>query len=471
MQNGATPVLSGSQEGSIGQAYAFLRPIWAALGGEDRLQSRVAFTGDGDLPSLFAVSDLAAASIGTAALAVAELAGTTASQPPAVSIDRRLASFWFAMSIKPEGWAPVPLWDPIAGDYATADGWIRLHTNAPHHRGAALKALGVPADKDAVKAAVGHWQADELEAAIIGSGGCAGTMRSIAAWTEHPQGKAVAAEPLVWSEATVITAHEQRRFDPARPLAGVRVLDLTRILAGPVATRFLAGFGADVLRIDPPGWDEPSVAPEVTLGKRCARLDLRDPGDRNRLCELLAASDVIVHGYRPGALERLGFGAEMRQRVRPGIIDVSLDAYGWTGPWAGRRGFDSLVQMSTGIAHEGMIRFGKDRPTPLPVQALDHATGYIMAAAAVRGLTRRMLSGVGSMTRLSLARTAALLMSFALPEGARPLAKPETSDFDERIEATAWGPARRLRPPATIDGAAMQWDRPATALGSSLPSW
>jgi hypothetical protein len=471
MQNGSTRILSSSQGTPICPAYGFLRTIWAALGGEDRWHSGVAFTGEGDLPSLFAVTDLAAASIGAAALAVAELVGTTASQPPAVSIDRRLASFWFGMTIQPEGWALPPLWDPIAGDYPTADGWIRLHTNAPHHRDAALDVLGVPADKDAVSAVVGHWQADALEAAVIARGGCAGAMRSMAAWAEHPQGKAVAAEPLVWSEATESTTHERRGFDPARPLAGVRVLDLTRILAGPVATRFLAGFGADVLRIDPPGWDEPGVALEVTLGKRCARLDLRNPGDRDHLLELLAHADVIVHGYRPGALEQLSLGGEMRQRVRPGIIDVSLDAYGWTGPWAGRRGFDSLVQMSSGIAHEGMIRFGKVRPTPLPVQALDHVTGYIMAAAAVRGLTGRMLSGVGLMTRVSLARTAALLTGFALREGARPLGKPEISDFDERIEATAWGRARRMRPPVAIDGAAMQWDRPATALGSSLPSW
>src|SRR5262249_13189705 len=149
------------------------------------------------------------------------------------------------------------------------------------------------------------------------------------------------------------------------------------------------GCGAEVLRIDPPDWEEPGIIPEVLLGKRTARLDLRTPADRDRFAHLLADADVLVHGFRGDALDRLGYGADVRADIRPGLVDVSLDAYGWTGPWAGRRGFDSLVQMSAGIAAEGMRAYGKDRPTPLPVQALDHATGYLLAAAALRGLARR----------------------------------------------------------------------------------
>lgn len=452
-------------------ATAFLRSIWTAIGGEAGALSRVDFAGAGDLPSVFAVTDLAAASIAAGALAVAELAGLSGARPPSVRVDRRLASFWFAVSLRPEGWSLPPAWDPIAGDYPAADGWIRLHTNAPRHRAAALAVLGVAADTAAVRSAVGRWAADDLETAIVAQGGCAATMRSRAAWAEHLQGRAVAGEPLVWQERAETAPSTGRVVAAARPLAGLRVLDLTRILAGPVATRFLAGFGADVLRIDPPGWDEPTIAPEVTLGKRCARLDLRDPGDRNRLLDLLAGADVIVHGYRPDALDKLGLGAEVRRRVRPGLVDVSLDAYGWTGAWAGRRGFDSLVQMSTGIAEEGMRRGRKEKPTPLPVQALDHATGYIMAAAAVRGLCERWRTGAGSMVRVSLARTAALLTSVPPPDSPEPLLKPDTGDVDERVEKTPWGPARRLRPPVTVEGAAMRWERPASALGSSPPAW
>jgi crotonobetainyl-CoA:carnitine CoA-transferase CaiB-like acyl-CoA transferase len=238
----------------------------------------------------------------------------------------------------------------------------------------------------------------------------------------------------------------------------------------PLQRRSIAGVGAHVLRIDPQEWEEDSLAPDLTRGKRCARLDLRQAGDRDRVLELLSNADVVVHGYRPGALEGLGLGAEVRRRVAPAIVDVSLDAYGWTGPWAGRRGFDSLVQMSSGIADEGMRRLGKDRPTPLPVQALDHATGHIAAAAVLRGLTRR-LAGAAATMRVSLARTAALLTS-APPSAAAPaLGKAEAGDYEERIEVTPWGPARRVRPPVIVEGAAMRWDTPAAKLGSSPPNW
>jgi hypothetical protein len=248
----------------------------------------------------------------------------------------------------------------------------------------------------------------------------------------------------------------------ARPLSGLRVLDLTRILAGPVATRMLAGFGADVLRIDPPDWDEPDAEPEVTLGKRCTRLDLRDAADRATFEELLNAAHVLVHGYRPGALAALGYGASA---LPPGLIEVTLDAYGWTGPWAGRRGFDSLVQMSSGIAHQGRLRTGRDRPTPLPVQALDHATGYLMATAVLRLLT------TGGSAGLSLARVAELLKAHPqdTPGNLSPDAMAE--DLSDLTEPTPWGPARRLKPALALTGIPIRWDLPVTRLGSGRPEW
>ena len=453
------------------QAHAFLREIWTSLGGDPTLPPLVSIAGAGDLPAAFAISDLAAASIAAAGLAIAELMFATGGGRPTVHVDRRLASFWFGTTQRPLGWSTPPPWDPIAGDYAGADGWIRLHTNAPRHRLAALTVLRTPADKDAVAAAVAHWRIDALETAVVEAGGCAAAMRDRSAWARHPNGRAVAAEPLAWIEKTDACSVTDWPAIPGRPLAGIRVLDLTRVLAGPVATRFLAGFGADVLRIDPPDWDEPGVIPEVTLGKRCARLDLRQAADRDVFDQLLASADVLVHGYRPDALARLGLDTATRRRARPGIVDVSLDAYGWTGPWRGRRGFDSLLQMSAGIAAEGMRRFGTDKPKPLPVQGLDHATGYIMAAAAVRGLTSRMREGIGSNTRTSLARTAALLTAAPMPERNELFADVTDVDFDSAIEATAWGPARRMKPPLVVEGSAMRWDYPASALGSSPPRW
>lgn len=452
-------------------ARAWLGEIWSALGGDAGGVGAVRITGEGDLRSAFAVSDLAAATVSAAGLAVAELSAARSGEMPAVRVDRRLASLWFGWTLRAQGWSLPSPWDPFTGDYEAADGWIRLHANAPHHRAAALSALGVAADREAVARAVAGRSAQEMEAAVTERGGCAAAMRSAAEWAAHPQGASVAGEPLLWIEATDAAAAELPPAVRGRPLAGVRVLDLTRVLAGPVATRFLAMLGAEVLRIDSPSWDEPGVVPEVTLGKRCARLDLCRAEDRQRLAGLLRGTDILVHGYRPGALAKLGFDGEALRRHRPGLVDISLAAYGWTGPWAGRRGFDSLVQTCAGIAAEGMRRTGARKPVPLPVQALDHATGYLMAAAAVRGITRRLTTGRGSRTRCSLARTAMLLRSGAAPDREVPLLPPAPADYAQAVEATPWGPAHRLRPPLAIDGIRVVADHPAAQLGSSPAAW
>lgn len=449
----------------------FLSQFWQALGGPAEHERALEITGEGALPSVFAVTELAVAAIATAGLAVTELLATKYATAPAVTLDRRLASMWFGFSIRPDGWTLPPVWDAIAGDYQADEGWIKLHTNAPAHRAAALDVLGVPAEKAAVANAVSRWRKDALETAIVERGGCAAAMRSLADWRTHPQGRAAAAEPLFHFAATAEAPASRWPIARARPLAGIRVLDLTRVLAGPIATRFLAGLGADVLRIDPPGWDEGPVVPEVTLGKRCGRLNLHDSVERARFTALLAQADVLIHGYRPNALARLGFDQDRRREIRPGLIDVALDAYGWTGPWATRRGFDSLVQMSSGIADAGMRAGDHDRPTPLPVQALDHATGYLLAASALRGLTTRLTTGAGLEARTSLARVAATLIDHPANSDASPLAPETPADLAGGIEATAWGPARRLRPPVVIEGAPLRWDRPASALGSSPPQW
>lgn len=434
--------------------------IAAALGtdlGVDLAPGRVIRSGAGGLRSAFDVTGLALASVGAAAGEVAALAGGEA------RVDRRAALQWFAMSLRPIGWQMPGMWDPIAGDYKAADGWIRLHTNAPHHRAAALSVLDCASERGAVTEAVSGWQAQALEEAVVAANGCAAAMRELAGWAVHPQGAAVAQEPLVAWRAITASARSVR-------LRGLKVLDLTRVLAGPVATRFLAGFGADVLRIDPPGWEEPGIEPEVTLGKRCAGLDLRQSDDRARFEALLRDADVLVHGYRPGALDRLGFGARARTRLNPDLIDMALDAYGWTGPWAARRGFDSLVQMSCGIAAEGMVQFGADRPRPLPVQALDHATGYLMAATVLRALRLRATGQVMS-ARLSLARVAALLISGGVAVSDEGL-QPETeADLAPQIEQTSWGPARRIRFPVSLNGEAPHWSRPAGRFRAGPANW
>ena len=453
------------------QSASLTASIWNELGGDRALLESLRFDGDGDLPSVFRVTDLASASVAAASLAIAELVTSCSGALPRVHIDRRLASFWFGLSIRPAGWSLPAPWDPIAGDYASSDGWIRLHTNAPHHRAAAERVLGKHADRGAMSAAVGRWTKTALEAAIVDAGGCAAEMRSVTEWQTHPQGVALAAEPLARLTVTDPGPTPNWKLEPARPLAGIRVLDLTRVLAGPIASRFLAGYGANVLRIDPPDWNEPSVVPEVTLGKRCARLDLRLANDRTRFHALLASADVLLHGYRADALERLGFDAASRARLNPGLVDVSLNAYGWAGPWRNRRGFDSLVQMSAGIAEAGMRWKMAERPIPLPVQALDHATGYLMAAAAVRGVARRLSDARGSRAQFALARTARLLVEQGDQPSSSSVARETEADLAAGIERTPWGEARRLSPPVSIDGTPMRWDSPAAELGSSEPVW
>lgn len=446
-----------------------LASIQAALG---LASSSIRQTGQGALPSAFAVTDLASASIAAAGQAVAELLYSQTGRLPEVSVDRRLASFWFASSIRPQGWSLPSPWDPIAGDYASRDGWIRLHTNAPHHRAAAERVLGAVTERSAMAAQVATWNALELEQAIVDQGGCAAQMRSWAQWQAHPQGQAVNSEPLVHWLPQADQRHRAWSGRADRPLAGLKVLDLTRVLAGPVASRLLAGLGAEVLRIDPPHWNEPALEPEVTLGKRCARLDLHDLEQRALFEGLLAQADLLLHGYRADALEHLGYDAQARQKIAPGLIEVSLNAYGWSGPWRNRRGFDSLVQMSCGIAEAGMAWKAADRPVPLPVQALDHTTGYLMAASALRALTRSLSGEQGASARLSLARTAQLLVDHSPSATAEiPPRAEDQADQGLVLEQTPWGPARRLRVPLHINGTPVQWSCPATALGAHRPRW
>lgn len=484
LQNPMDESIRSALDGSVGAA----PPAQSAPAPEIRV------TGQGALASRFDVTGLAAASIAAAGAEIARFAAGPGAaraledgrgRAVRVTVDRRLASMWFGFSIRPQGWTLPSPWDPIAGDYRTRDGWIRLHTNAPDHRRAALAVLGVNEDRESVAAAVAEASCDALEAEIVARGGCAARMRSSEAWSVHPQGRSVAAEPLVaWRTAPIDAPalRPRRAPDPldarsagarsaARPLAGIRVLDLTRVLAGPVASRLLAAYGADVLRIDPPDWDEPGVVPEVTVGKRCAGLDLRAPADREQFEALLAGADVLIHGYRPGALAGLGYDDGGLRALNAGFVDVALCAYGWTGPWSGRRGFDSLVQMSSGIADAGQSWAGSERPTPLPVQALDHATGYLMAAAAVRGLLLRRDHGLVATARLSLARTAVLLDEAGPAMPAPGLAAESAEDLAPGVEATDWGPARRLHFPVEIDGVRSGFERPACGLRSTSPQW
>ncbi len=431
-------------------------------------------TGTGIAPSAFGVTDLMCRSIAAVGLELSAFMAATGllTQVPSVAVDQRLATLWGKYSFRPQGWSMPDLWDDLAGIYQTRDGWIRLHTNLPHHRRAALATLDCNARRDDVAQALQSQIAAEVEDAIHFNGGVAAALRSASDWANHPQGRAVAGEPLInWQGKRQVRLRPLPNATPARPLLGLRVLDLTRVLAGPIATRTLAGLGADVLRIDPPDWDEPGVIPDISLGKCMATLDLKTSDGLERLSQLLSQADVLVHGYRPGALDNLGLDLKRRDALAPDRIEVTLNAYGWTGPWAQRRGFDSLVQMSSGIAQTGMEWAGAARPHPLPFQALDHATGYLMAAAAISGL-RAAYSGdpVGT-AHLSLARSAHELNTMEPAASGPDVRNWQDNDFSDATEATTWGPGHRLRSPLHVDETQLHWALPATACGTHKAQW
>jgi hypothetical protein len=453
--------------------------VWRSLGGAADVAEVLTASGPrAVLPAYFDVTGLATASVACATLAAAEfLAAREVSRPRPVSVDSRAACAAFAAEglFTPVGWSLPEMWDPVAGNYRAEDGWIRLHTNYPYHRAAVERVLDA-GDRAAVAAAALGWKAGDLEAAVVAAGGCAAVMRSRETWLASQPGAATAtATPVVVSEHRLPAGRAAAESDPplsgaAAPFSGVRVLDMTRVIAGPVCTKFLAAYGAEVLRLDPPGFAEvPALLPETTAGKRTAALDLRLDADRRIFENLLADADVLVTGLRADALAGLGYGDGTLTAISPALIIASLNAYGWDGPWRHRRGFDSLVQMSCGIAAAGALAAGQDEPFPLPVQALDHATGYLLAAEVGRALTRRLTRSTVSRIRASLIGTANLLWSLPRPTGSPP--KPSPGDFELVDTGTAWGPARRVPLPGKVAGLTPEWRVEAGPLGRDRPAW
>lgn len=424
------------------------------------------------LPSVFDVTGLASAAVAVATQAAADLLavrqGTSAR---AVSVDshRACAAFQPEAWFTPQGWTLPPIWDPLSGNYRTVDGWIRLHTNYAAHRAAVEQTLGAR-DRDGVAAAVANQRSIDVESAVIEAGGAAAAMATRSEWLVSQAGIATATAPAFdIAERPMTTPARWATARPEAPFSGLRVLDLTRVLAGPTCSKFLAAYGADVLRIDPPGFEEvAALLPETTQGKRTAALDLTATSDRGVFEELVVQADVIVIGLRADALARLGYGAAELKALNPDLIIASLDAYGWVGPWRHRRGFDSLVQMSCGIAASGT-----DAPIPLPVQALDYGTGWLLAAAITRILTRQLTESVTATITASLIATANLLYEVTELAGERVLAQSPTAKTDLALEptGTAWGPALRAPFPGRIDSIVAKFAHQAGPLGRHPSTW
>ena len=457
---------------------------WARLLGEARTAlgggehgTELQVTGvRGSLPSHLPVEATAIACAGAALLAAADLKARRGGPVARIArLDRGhvAAAFRSEAYLRLDGAAPGAGFAPLSRFWRTSDGWVRTHGNYPWHREALLRALGTGEDPDQVAAAVAGRSAVEVEDLVVGAGGVAAAVRTQAKWRAEPAGQAVAAAGLVEGGRLGDAPPRRRAGRPLRgvmlPATGIRVLDLTRVIAGPVATRYLAALGADVLRLDPPHRPElPLHAYDGLLGKRSALLDLDT--DAGRLEELLGAADVLVHGYRPHALDKFGLSPGALAERHPGLVVVSLSAWGGTGPWGGRRGFDSIVQAASGIAVAESA--DGDRPGAMPCQLLDHGTGYLCAAAALRGLADQAVAGGTQVRELSLARTAHWLLGSAAAGLASAAGGRAAGDADWLTTlGSAEGPVTVVRPLGQLDGRELAWSSPLTRYGGDPPGW
>jgi len=428
------------------------------------------------LPTNFLIGAAGAAALGAIGLAASDLWRIRTGRGQGVSVPLRTAGIAMRSEryLRIGDGPPRELWNPISGYYQTEDGrWIQLHCNFPHHRAGVLKFLNCPEERGAVEVAIAKWKGEDLESALAEAQMCAGMMRSKEEWAATEQGKAVASLPLLQIER-IGDSDPEPLPDGDRPAFGIRVLDLTRILAGPVCGRTLAGYGATVMRIAGPHlpFDDLLVT-DTGMGKLSAHLDLRDASDRDRLTALIRQADVFSQAYRPGAIAGHGFSPEALAAIRPGIVCVELCSFSHLGPWRTRRGFDSINQTVNGIAHEG----GKDgKPGPLPAQALDHITGFLAAFGAMIALERRAREGGSWRIRLSLAQTGHWLKALGrLDTGVdgREAPDPTVDDIGDLMmeRESPFGRLRYVAPPIAMSETPMHWDLPPVPLGAHEPVW
>jgi hypothetical protein len=459
---------------------AWTRDLLASLGRADTSnQQTLQIVGrDPVIATRFRAGEAAAAVLAANATAAADLWCARGGHSQDIEVDVRaaaasLVSFAYLRyqnaSFERRGQATTAL-------YRARDGrWIHLHGGFSSREGT-LALLKCDDDANAIATSVAEWDAQALEDALAERGVCGAKLRSADEWRAHPQGIALARVPLV----EIIRLGDARpepipgpRADEygARPLSGVRVLDLTRVLAGPTCARTLAEHGAEVLHVRSPKL--PSIEPfviDTNPGKRSCFLDLDREQDAEQLRALVRDAHVFSQGYRPGALARRGFAPEELAQMRPGIIAVSIDCYGHEGPFVGRPGWEQLAQTVTGMALE---HAGDEHPALVPAAINDYTTGYLGALGVMRALARRTIEGGSWHVRVSLARTSMWIMSLPRTDpDARPGGFDAASIAPWIIEMdTAWGPLTRLGPIARMSETPPQWALPPAPLGSDPPSW
>ncbi|MGI9608462.1 MAG: CoA transferase [Acidimicrobiales bacterium] len=424
-----------------GLVQAEIDSFWELTGGGESPTVELTGSVPGDR-SAFRVGLAASAASSSVPAAVADILGM-----PSATLDPALALAGFCGYVRREG-EKVPAWAPLSGYYRTADDrLVQLHCNFAHHAAGVAARLGVPEDREAFERAIATWKAEELETALIDDGMIAAVCRTLEEWDDHPHAMAVADLPLLSVDRLAVGPRGgQLELDVDLPLAGVRVLDCSRVLAGPVAGQTLANLGADVMRVGAEHLPFVDIGVMATgTSKRNVNIDLRTPEGRTSFTQLLERADVMIDGFRPGALEDHGFGPDEVARVAPQCSVVQISAFDRIGSWAGRRGYDSIVQSTTGIVRAGMEAATADMPTPLPVQALDYTTGFFAAAAAIRAIERQRRTGESVIAQLSLIRTRNWLVGLGGPAPFTPQAiTPEQNQL--AIVSSDFGDLELVRP-------------------------
>lgn len=463
-----------------------LAALWSAHGLAEDALVRIALPGAArGFASRFNVVPAAQISAGAAALAATEIERWRAPGRPAqgVTVDAQHAAFetsgYFTVDgVQPDAWAP------ISGLYACgaatdAPGWVRIHANFDHHRDGALALLGLPTGADtqraAVQQALQQWHADDFEARAAAKGLPVAAVRGSAQWLALGHEAVLAEQELVTltriGDAPPLPWPALAEGD--KPLAGLRVLDLTRIIAGPVAGRTLAAHGADVMLVNGPHLPNIDAIADTSRGKRSAQIDLRTASGQQALRDLVAQSQVFLQAYRPGALAAKGFAAEELARLRPGLVVAELSAYGWQGPWAGRRGFDSLVQTATGVQADEALARGQAAPRALPMQILDYSAGYLLAYGIQAALLRQAREGGSWQVRVTLAGVARWLRGLGaveVPHGDWDQPKPDITPYLETT-ASGFGALRAVRHCAVLSRSAPGWERLSVPPGTDAPVW
>ena len=460
-----------------------LKTLLPLAGWKEEHTQDLIITGGSDpiLPTSFRIGDTATAALGAVGLAVSDIweARTGRRQQVTVDARRATASLRSGKYMQIDGAGVSTERNTVMGTYPTKDGrWSYLHCNFPNHRAAAMSVLGVEEDRDAVTKAVARWNALELEEAIIEAKGAGGMVRTMEEWAEHPQAAAIASLPLM-EIVRIGEAPPEALPEGGRPLSGVRVLDLTRVLAGPTCARTLAEHGADVMKIT--GAHLPNIGYQeydTGHGKLNALLDLRESKDLEALRGLVSQSDVFSQGYRPGTLGARGLSPEELAEIRPGLVYVSLCAFSHVGPWASRRGFDTVVQTVSGITNRQGELFPGTAPGPqfYPVSAIDYLTGYLMAFGAMVALNKRIQEGGSWVVRISLAQVGKWLVDQGqIPESDLKNVPDEfTREEVANWSTSSYTPMGRLGHLAPVLGFSetpTQWARPSVPLGYHDPVW